>query len=128
MYLKCERDGSAKFSPEEEAALDRELKELFSHMANSEEVVNLITSIMEISPQTIVSEVQKLLQNGSLPSRINQYGKLYLRLVKAKIQEPKYDYYYLHYESGSDRYSLTDSATMLLRKSMDGSNNSRRND
>ena len=119
MHVKCERDGSAKFSPQEkEDALDRELKGLLEHITDSQKVAKLVLLILEISRANI-DEIHRALKNGSLPDQINRYSRIFLRIKKEELLDSKCDYFDLHYENGSDRYSLTDYARLLLKRAID---------
>ncbi|NWG36012.1 hypothetical protein [Nitrososphaera sp.] len=120
MHLKCERDGSAKFSPDEkDEAIARELKGLLEHMKASRKVLDLVLSFLGMSSQSTVDEVKSRFQSLSRPKKINLYGRIYQRIKKEGLLDPNYDYYYIHYESGSDRYWLSDFARILLKKASD---------
>ncbi len=122
MYVKCERDGSARFSPDsKEEALDIEREMLDAHIVGSKHVRALVLSILSLPSHTTISEIRKHMEGGPLSTRINLYNKIYRQIVKADLKAPDYEYYDLHYESGSDRYFLSKDARQILRKAYDES-------
>ena len=114
-YFSYKRGGNLYTDREKYAALLRERKGLYAHLAASSTVRTLVANILAL-PTNNLELIKQSLESGDTQQQVNTYSKV-VGIMSAKgLYDERYDYYWMGWRNKAHHYWLSKSALMILSK------------
>lgn len=111
-----ERTGNI-FNPNQaDVELDRDFRNLLSHVRVDRRVRQIVTSIMQLVSSTTIDEIRTTFDQYPRKERIRIYGAILRAMDRQSIIDRSYGYREFTYHGRNCLYRLTTRATSLLRR------------
>lgn len=97
-------------------AINDEIEKLLEHAKVNSDVLQIVTTALELSPDTEISVIWDMFTELNLLVRSRLYNKIFRAIDRQKLTDPAYVYYPITYQNKNNAYGLSEEGEAFLRK------------